>query len=286
MPAANTRDPLGVDSLTDDALTGSYRIWQRRRGHRYSLDDVLTAYQAARITPAPARYLDLGCGIGSVLLMVAHKHPHAAVVGVEAQAQSFELVTRNVQRNGQRERVSLHHGDIRDTALIDSLPGPFDVITGTPPYQPAGAGTLSPDSQRAHARAELRGGIEVYIEAAARVLAPNGRFVVCADARQPERVIATAQRMGFTITERLDAVPYAERKAPLFSVWTLAWSLHVPAHPWSHDTFYARNPDGSRTEAAHQLRRYFDLPVNENEAPSPPDGPRSAARRTQTGTST
>ena len=66
---------LGVDlgELTDDAIAGDWRIWQRRRGHRYSLDDVATAATAVRTRPAAESYLDLGCGLGSVLLMVSYK---------------------------------------------------------------------------------------------------------------------------------------------------------------------------------------------------------------------
>jgi tRNA1(Val) A37 N6-methylase TrmN6 len=152
--AASDAIHLQHDELTDDALAGDFRILQRRRGHRYSIDDVLTAYQAARISPTrnsppPKRYLDLGCGIGSVLLMVAYKYRDAAIEGIEAQEQSFSLATQNVQRNRQQTRVTLHHGDLRDTHLLDRLRAPFDLITGTPPYQPPGTGTPSPDSQAA-----------------------------------------------------------------------------------------------------------------------------------------
>lgn len=269
--------PYDAADLSDDALAGDFRILQRRRGHRYSIDDVLTAYQAARITPVPARYLDLGCGIGSVLLMVAYQHRDARVAGIEAQEQSFALATENVQRNQQASRVTLQHGDLRDAGVLDRLHGPFDLITGTPPYQPPGTGTPSPDSQRAHARVELRGGVEAYLHAASRVLAPNGRIVVCADARFPQRVIGTAQSLGLTIETQLDAVPYADRKAPLFTVWTLGWSMHVPAVDWTRETFYARNADGARSPSAHSLRRFFDLPVNESEVASPPQRHREHA---------
>jgi len=266
--AASGITELQHGDVTDDALAGDFRILQRRRGHRYSIDDVLTAYQAARIRPAPSRYLDLGCGIGSVLMMIAYKHRDAQIEGIEAQDLSFALATENVKRNHQASRVTLHHGDLRHTELR----GHFDLITGTPPYQPPGTGTPSPDSQRAHARVELRGGVEAYLQAAARVLAADGRVVVCADARFPQRVIATAQQLGLTVETQLDAVPYADRKAPLFSVWTLGWSMNIPADAWTRDTFYARNEDGGRSQGAHSLRRYFDLPVNESEVASPPAG--------------
>src|SRR5690606_3840307 len=138
------------------------------------------------------RYADLGCGIGSVLLMVAHKLPSdAQIAGIEAQAQSFALATRNVERNGEApaRRVRPVHGDLRTPALNAALGGPFDLVTGTPPYLPPGRGSPSTDAQRTYARLEMRGGVEDYLAAAARVLAPGGRFVVCCDARRPQRAL-------------------------------------------------------------------------------------------------
>jgi hypothetical protein len=37
-------------------------------GHRWSLDDLVTAWVATRVVAAtpPARFVDLGCGIGTV----------------------------------------------------------------------------------------------------------------------------------------------------------------------------------------------------------------------------
>jgi len=60
-------DGLADDDLTLDALTAGISVFQRRRGHRFSSDDVATAWIALQVCPAPARVLDLGCGLGSVL---------------------------------------------------------------------------------------------------------------------------------------------------------------------------------------------------------------------------
>ena len=46
-----------ASALTDDAITADFRIWQRRRGHRYSLDDVATAWVAVQARPAARRVL-------------------------------------------------------------------------------------------------------------------------------------------------------------------------------------------------------------------------------------
>ncbi len=258
---------LGVDlgELTDDAIAGPWRLWQRKRGHRYSLDDVATAAEAVRARPDATSYLDLGCGIGSVLHMVAYKlAPDADLAAVEAQPISLELCRKNLARNGLSDRVRLLHGDLRDPAL--PLEGDFTLITGTPPYLPPDAGTHSPDAQRTYARLEMRGGVEAYLEAAARWLAPDGTFVVCCDARRPERAIDGGRAAGLHPRVKRDVVPRAGHKGALFTVWTFGRDEAplVEAAP-----LVARTKGGGRTEDAHALRALFDLPVNRDEAPSP-----------------
>ena len=93
--------------------------------------------------------------------MVAYKLPQARALGVEAQAVSFGLAQRNVERNGQRGRIALQHGDLRDLraeagrarvlADLGTDAGP-QLISGTPPYMPVGTSTPSPDEQRRYAR--------------------------------------------------------------------------------------------------------------------------------------
>lgn len=259
---------MDLGELTDDALAGPLRIWQRRRGHRYSLDDVATAWEAARARPDARRYADLGCGIGSVLLMVAYKlPPNARVAGIEAQAQSFALVSRNVERNGAR--AHLVHGDLRADDLCERLGGPFDLVTGTPPYLPPGRGSPSTDAQRTYARLEMRGGVEDYLAAASRVLAPGGVFVVCCDARRPERAMDGGRAAGLAPVRRRDVVPRAGHKGALFTVWTFAHRTSDAGALVVEPPLMARDEHGGRTEAAHALRRFFDLPVNEAEPPSP-----------------
>ncbi|MGD8858828.1 MAG: methyltransferase [Myxococcales bacterium] len=274
------------DELTDDALTGDFRVYQRRRGHRYSLDDTVTAWVAARARPGARRVLDLGCGLGSVLLMLAYKLPRAQLWGLEAQAESFELARRNVARNRVDGRVRLFRGDLRDDSPLSQIldeareagEPAFELVTGTPPYQPPGQGTVSPDPQRAHARVELRGGVEDYLQAAARAVAPGGLVVVCADARTPERVQEGACEAGLRLLTRQDVVPAAEYRRPLFGVFTLTRLVgdgddgrqgRAPRHL---PDLIARNADGSRGEDVRALRRFFDLPIRDDEAPSPRRG--------------
>jgi tRNA1(Val) A37 N6-methylase TrmN6 len=267
--APSSLPSLEEEALTDDALAGDLRVFQRKHGHRYSLDDTLTARVAAQALPNAQRALDLGCGIGSVLLMLAHALPEARLFGLEAQAQSFALVTQNIARNRLQARVSAAHGDLRDGAKLDALVaengGRFELVTGTPPYLPKEHGTLPPDSQKAHARFELRGGVEAYVAAAARVLAPGGTFVVCAGARGDERVYGAAREHGLYVHERLAAIP-SPIKGVLFSVWTLG----AEAKPFMERApFVARDERGARTAQALALRSFFGLPNPVDEIESP-----------------
>ena len=258
--------PSVDDELTDDVLTGRFRVWQRRRGHRYSLDDVCVAYVAARTRPNARSYVDLGCGLGSVLLMVTDKLDPTRVAGIEAQPISAALARRNLARNGVAERVRLIEGDLRDPNARARLGARFELVTGTPPYLPAGSASLSPDPQRAHARVELRGGIEAYLAATAELLEPHGRFVVCCDARRPDRALGGARAAGLFAHRKLDVIPRAGRKGALFTVWTFAAE---PAELVEEEPFVARDENGARTEAAHSIRRYFGVEPNLDEGPSP-----------------
>ncbi len=243
---------------SDDAITRDFRVYQRRTGHRYSLDDVLTAREALRAVDEAAapRWLDLGCGLGSVLLMVAWKLPHATMVGIEAQEESFALARRNVERNGLAARTTLIHDDLR-TARIE---GPFNRITGTPPYMPPGTATPSPDPQRAHARIELRGGVEDYVAAAAHGLADDGVFVVCMDARAVHRAEQAASERAFSILRQCDAIP-RDGQAALFSVLTMSRKQTAERE---RVQFVARTRDGVRTAEYIALRAFYGLTASED----------------------
>jgi tRNA1Val (adenine37-N6)-methyltransferase len=249
-PKVALHDPV-LGPLTDDWLTRDVRVYQRAKGHRFSSDDVATAYVAHRARPAARRVLDLGTGLGSVLLLLGWKLPEAELWGVEAQAISFELLTRNVARCGFHDRVHVSHGDLRDAQLLASFDRSFDLITGTPPYFPPEAALEAEDTQRAYARIEYRGGVEAYIRAGAPLLAPGAVLVLCGDARAEERVTLASREVGLTLVARTRVVARAGQP-PLFSIWTLSAS----PLPLSSETLTLRGPSGESTADASALREF------------------------------
>src|SRR4051812_26293993 len=129
-------------------IAGDWRILQRTDGHRFSLDDLVTAHFAATRVASrpPTRLLDLGCGIGSVLLFLAWRFPGARCLGIEAQEVSAGLARRSIAWNGVDQRCAVRLGDFRDPAMLADE-APFDLVSGTPPYFPRGTGTESDSIQ-------------------------------------------------------------------------------------------------------------------------------------------
>jgi tRNA1(Val) A37 N6-methylase TrmN6 len=243
-------------------LAGDWRILQRIDGHRWSLDDLVTAWLAASTVAArpPLLSADLGCGIGSVLLLIAWRFPATRAIGVEAQEVSFALARRSIAGNGIGARCTVRHGDLRDAA---SLPegAAFDLVTGTPPYLPAGTGLASPRVQCAPCRIEQRGGIEDYCAAAARLLAAGGAFVTCAGALQGPRVHAAASAAGLRVRRAVEVVPRAG-KAALFAVHALARAEDPcgPDERAADASLTVRDERGAWTPAFRALRRDMGLP--------------------------
>jgi tRNA1(Val) A37 N6-methylase TrmN6 len=238
-------------------LAGEWRILQRLDGHRWSLDDLVTAWVAFDecAQSPPERLVDLGCGIGTVLLLLAWRWPWLRGVGIEAQAASVELARRSIAWNGAADRCTVRHGDFRDLAPITGLRA-VPLVTGTPPYLARAAATASSHMQRAHCRLELAGGVEDYVATAAPLLAADGRFVVCAASRQQARVAEAASRSGLAVRRRLEVVP-REGKAPLFDVHVMARRAVAHARV---DTLVVRDAHGRRTPACVAVRAAFGMP--------------------------
>lgn len=256
-------EPWPEDCLPRDGeelsfLTGDFRILQLQRGHRWSLDDLLTAWWAVAPLPPTAslRHLDMGCGIGSVLMSVAWALPESRSTGIEAQAVSYGLLQRSLRINALTDRVNTHHGDLRETQLQER----FDLITGTPPYFDIADGTVSDVAQRGPCRFETRGGIESYCEAAARHLAPGGRFVVCETALELQRVYDAAAAAELAVRAQLDIIPRAG-KAALIRLFEMVRIEDATGEPPSCTTLTVRDEALRWTASFTAVRARMGMPV-------------------------
>jgi len=240
-------------------LAGDFRIFQRKDGHRWSADDLITAHFAVTtLERPPARVVDLGCGIGTVLLFLAWRFSDAIVTGIEAQELSASLARRSIAWNGIESRCQVRTGDLRSPTLREGL-GPVDLVTGTPPYLPVGSGPESRRVQCGPCRFEHRGGIEDYCLAAASLLAPGAPFIACAAGFQRDRVMDAAAAAGLSLTAWKDVYP-KPGKPPLFAVFCLK-KTSDPAPTVDHPPLYLRGEHGMFTVEHDLIRHTLGIPV-------------------------
>ena len=232
---------------TLDALSGHFRIYQLRRGHRFSIDDVLTAWYGTTWAPSATRVLDLGSGIGSVGMIAAWRLPGAQFVTIEVQDESVRLVRKSAAYNGLGGRYDIRHADFRDPHALDDSER-FDLVLGSPPYFPTGTGIEGDHPQKVACRFELRGDIADYARIAAAHLAAGGLFACVFPEEQRERVECAARDAGLVIVRRRPVV-FREGEPPLVGLFAMVKATDVPermqARSWVEPPLVIRCADGS-----------------------------------------
>ena len=243
-PGSGTPEP----NETLDAISGHFRLFQLRDGHRFSTDDILTAWYGTSWCPAARTALDLGSGIGTVGMICAWRLPGAKFVTVEAQSESVALAKKSARYNGIESRYEIREGDFRDQNLLRA-DEKFDLITGSPPYFPLGDGVASEHPQKRACRFELRGSIDDYCAAAARQLAPGG-FFACVfphEAAQLVRVVAAAKKSHLVIVRQRPVV-FRAGDPPLIALFGLMRAEDLPdwfrGQTWAEPELIIRTREG------------------------------------------
>ena len=222
--ASAGEEPAAGETL--DAISGHFRIYQLRDGHRFSTDDVLTAWYGTTWAPSAHAVLDLGSGIGSVGMIAAWRLPGARFVTVEAQADSVELARRSCRYNGLDGRYEIREGDFRQSGIVRAEER-FDLVLGSPPYFPSGTGIEGGHPQKVACRFELRGDVSDYARAAAGHLAPGGLFACVFPEAQRQRAEAAAASAGLVVVRRRPVV-FREGEPPLITLFAMMRATDLP----------------------------------------------------------
>ena len=155
--------------------------------------------------------------------------------------------------NGLEDRVTMHHQDLRDFAVDERFP----LVTGSPPYFDVKAGIVPEDSQKAHARFELRGDVSDYARAA------NG---IWSQARPSSSAFPMPKRKGRFVSVRGEGFGFERHRdvvpriglPPLFSLFVarLGEQAEIEEPP-----FVVREENGAHTLAMKAVRARFGWPV-------------------------
>ncbi|HEV8323048.1 MAG TPA: methyltransferase [Myxococcota bacterium] len=205
------RETVPAGASADAIFDGAVRVWQPRRGYRFSDDALLLAeFAAARAASAgpAANAWDLGAGSGVVALALLADLPGRAraaerAIAVELDPMLAALCRRSAADGGLAQRLTVMEGDLRD--LVRSAPrGVADLVVSNPPFHAGKRGAAPPDPQRAAARHDWLCRPGELCVTAAHLCAPGGRVcVVYAAARGDELRVALAAA-GLALTrERL-----------------------------------------------------------------------------------
>jgi tRNA1Val (adenine37-N6)-methyltransferase len=222
--ATSSAQPAAGETL--DAISGHFRLFQLSGGHRFSTDDVLTAWYGTTWCPSASRVLDLGSGIGSVGMIAAWRLTGATFVTVEAQDESVALARRSAAYNGLDGRYEIRLADFREAGALREDER-FDLVLGSPPYFPPGTGVEGDHPQKVACRFELRGDIVDYARVAAAHLAAGGVFACVFPEERRQRVEQAARAASLVIVRRRPVV-FREGETPLIGLFAMMRAEDLP----------------------------------------------------------
>ena len=264
-PGALGHGPPLEAGETLDFISGHFRLFQLTDGHRFSTDDVLTAWYGSSWCPSAGRVLDLGSGIGTLGMICAWRLPGATFVTVEAQPESVRLARKSAQWNGVEDRYDIREGDFRDAGVL-APDERFDLVLGSPPYFPLDSGLHGDHPQKVACRFEVRGDIADYCAAAARHLDGGGVFACVfpvAPSQQHERVQRAAEAAGLCVV-RWRPVVLKEGDAPLLGLFVMMRATDLPESTrtqiWTEPPLVIRCRDGSVHPEYSAVKLSFGFP--------------------------
>ena len=186
---------------------GPLVIRQPAKGYRFSIDSVLLAGFAA--PHCRGSVLDLGTGCGVILLLLSRLAPAMGTgTGVEIQRSLCSFAERNFRENGLSGRLRAVPADLREEAP-GVFRGTYGLVVANPPFGRAGSGRRNPHPERETARHDVSCTLPELCAAAARAMAPAGRFaLILPVGRYPElRDEARREGMEAVETRRVHARP-------------------------------------------------------------------------------
>ena len=173
-----------------------------------------------------SRVLDLGCGCGTLGLLLLGADGTLHVSGIEIQEAAACQAQENAEENGFSDHLHIVCGDLRQTHA-QIAPGSFDCVLSNPPYYPPGSGYLHAQDSLCAARSEICCPFDALCAAAARALRWGGRFFLVhkperrAARLEPKRIRFVRHRAGSSVNlvlieSRLGGRPGLQYEPDLF----------------------------------------------------------------------
>lgn len=245
-----------TQTSTDKILGGNVKILQPTEGYRASIDPIFLA--ASVQTNKTETVLDMGTGVGTAMLALAHRVKDIRITGLEFQREMVRLTSQNIKLNGFHDRLEVIHGDLL-TPPPRLAASSFSQVIANPPYFESNTSMASPRDSKALSNHDQGVSLEKWVSFAHRMVKPKGfaTFIFTAD-RLDDLLAAFYGRFG-DIT-LLPLWPKEGRKAKRIIV---RGRKNVKSPSKILNGLVVHGEDGSYTEQAnHILKGLTGLNLN------------------------
>ncbi len=159
----------------DSIYQGRLTLEQPAKSYRFGSDAMVLA-AAAHAQPGQT-ILEMGCGVGAVMLAAQLRLPEVQFVGIERETVYEQLAQKNIRHNNAHDYVSVVHGDVTDKELFKQL-GSFDHVLANPPYYDTERHSPAGDDLRRVAHRHEPEDLAAWLHAANRFLKPKGSITI------------------------------------------------------------------------------------------------------------
>lgn len=174
---------LRDNETLDDLQLKGIQVIQKKEAFRFGVDAVLLANFAN--VRKNAKIVDLCSGTGIIPFILAGKTYASNIIGVEIQEELVDMANRSVKFNNLENKIEFLCADLKDSALIKSIPK-VDIVTVNPPYKLHNSGLINLNDKNAIARHEICCTLEDVIIACRILLKDNGRVYMV---HRPDRLV-------------------------------------------------------------------------------------------------
>jgi tRNA1(Val) A37 N6-methylase TrmN6 len=183
-----------MKTTQDTLLNGAIQLIQPAEGYRAAIDPL---FLAACIPVRPGEsVLEIGPGVGTAMLALAHRVPDIRIIGLELQHSLVRLAHQNIKLNHFQERLDVLHGDLL-------LPPPrlsassFSHIMVNPPYYEEETSPKSPHATKALANVEHTAPLSQWVDFCIRMVRPKGSITFIYTVDRLDDLLAVLQgRVG------------------------------------------------------------------------------------------
>jgi tRNA1Val (adenine37-N6)-methyltransferase len=181
------------EQTLDEILNGQLRVFQNKKGYRFSIDSILLSNFIA-LKPR-AHNIELGCGNGIIILALAKRFPQHHFKGLEIQENLALLAQKNIRLNALENRINIVSGDARK--ISEFFPArSFDNVFFNPPYRKLNSGRVNSHQEKAIAKHEITGSLEDFLRASTYLLKSAGSVFSIYPAKRLAELIYLFRKNG------------------------------------------------------------------------------------------